>query len=139
MQCWGTRRARLASSSSSFPRGCASASIPCLQSRVRIARRGSTGICCRPGGRWLRRRGRNSCCRRRETACAATSPSWVVSTCPRCWVHAARRCATGSARSEEHTSELQSQFHLVCRLLLEKKKKLILHSNVSIKKQKKNK
>src|SRR5438309_1351925 len=26
------------------------------------------------------------------------------------------------ARSEEHTSELQSQFHLVCRLLLEKKK-----------------
>src|SRR5438309_5661654 len=33
-------------------------------------------------------------------------------------------------RSEEHTSELQSQFHLVCRLLLEKKKKTqdtILH------------
>src|SRR6266481_6529145 len=28
-------------------------------------------------------------------------------------------------RSEEHTSELQSQFHLVCRLLLEKKKKHI--------------
>src|SRR5689334_18554007 len=28
-------------------------------------------------------------------------------------------------RSEEHTSELQSQFHLVCRLLLEKKKKNI--------------
>src|SRR5689334_24335184 len=27
------------------------------------------------------------------------------------------------SRSEEHTSELQSQFHLVCRLLLEKKKK----------------
>src|SRR5438309_5649834 len=27
-----------------------------------------------------------------------------------------------SDRSEEHTSELQSQFHLVCRLLLEKKK-----------------
>src|SRR5689334_24514950 len=26
-------------------------------------------------------------------------------------------------RSEEHMSELQSQFHLVCRLLLEKKKK----------------
>src|SRR2546430_17105560 len=31
------------------------------------------------------------------------------------------RCATG-ARSEEHTSELQSQSNLVCRLLLEKKK-----------------
>src|SRR5689334_24096040 len=29
----------------------------------------------------------------------------------------------GLLRSEEHTSELQSQFHLVCRLLLEKKKK----------------
>src|SRR5258708_20306071 len=30
----------------------------------------------------------------------------------------------GPARSEEHTSELQSPDHLVCRLLLEKKKKL---------------
>src|SRR2546430_7814768 len=29
----------------------------------------------------------------------------------------------GSTRSEEHTSELQSQSNLVCRLLLEKKKK----------------
>src|SRR5689334_24609497 len=29
----------------------------------------------------------------------------------------------GPERSEEHTSELQSQFHLVCRLLLEKKNK----------------
>src|SRR5256884_9323181 len=28
------------------------------------------------------------------------------------------------SRSEEHTSELQSRLHLVCRLLLEKKKKL---------------
>src|SRR5438309_5439609 len=28
----------------------------------------------------------------------------------------------GGVRSEEHTSELQSQFHIVCRLLLEKKK-----------------
>src|SRR5438309_5416127 len=35
-----------------------------------------------------------------------------------------RRVVRGqAARSEEHTSELQSQFHLVCRLLLEKKKK----------------
>src|SRR2546427_7838807 len=42
------------------------------------------------------------------------------------------RTATGfrSARyrrSEEHTSELQSQSNLVCRLLLEKKKKKIIH------------
>src|SRR2546422_4044773 len=29
-----------------------------------------------------------------------------------------------SPRSEEHTSELQSRLHLVCRLLLEKKKKI---------------
>src|SRR5687768_17822198 len=29
----------------------------------------------------------------------------------------------GAGRSEEHTSELQSRLHLVCRLLLEKKKK----------------
>src|SRR2546422_3642886 len=36
------------------------------------------------------------------------------------------RCAGSScahSRSEEHTSELQSRLHLVCRLLLEKKKK----------------
>src|SRR2546429_4609387 len=31
--------------------------------------------------------------------------------------------AIGGPRSEEHTSELQSRLHLVCRLLLEKKKK----------------
>src|SRR5690242_21624851 len=33
------------------------------------------------------------------------------------------RISTFSARSEEHTSELQSHVNLVCRLLLEKKKK----------------
>src|SRR5207253_4328381 len=32
------------------------------------------------------------------------------------------RAAAGALRSEEHTSELQSRGHLVCRLLLEKKK-----------------
>src|SRR2546429_6981730 len=32
-------------------------------------------------------------------------------------------------RSEEHTSELQSRLHLVCRLLLEKKKKSYAHSH----------
>src|SRR2546422_7982435 len=34
--------------------------------------------------------------------------------------------AGGDARSEEHTSELRSRLHLVCRLLLEKKKLLYL-------------
>src|SRR2546429_2500596 len=33
------------------------------------------------------------------------------------------RLRVRDARSEEHTSELQSRLHLVCRLLLEKKKK----------------
>src|SRR2546429_1012199 len=33
-----------------------------------------------------------------------------------------RRTVDVDARSEEHTSELQSRLHLVCRLLLEKKK-----------------
>src|SRR2546430_13686273 len=39
----------------------------------------------------------------------------------------ARIFSFGVRRSEEHTSELQSQSNLVCRLLLEKKKKI--HSN----------
>src|SRR6267143_5515026 len=42
----------------------------------------------------------------------------------RCWRRRARRAVRSQARchrSEEHPSELQSQFHLVCRLLLEKK------------------
>src|SRR2546430_6369852 len=34
-----------------------------------------------------------------------------------------------AARSEEHTSELQSQSNLVCRLLLEKKKKAQVHDH----------
>src|SRR6266481_8837097 len=42
-------------------------------------------------------------------------------------------------RSEEHTSELQSQFHLVCRLLLEKKKNKTQPTLNLIKKKKNNK
>src|SRR2546430_9006287 len=56
---------------------------------------------------WPRRR-RARCCRWR--ACRA-----AIACCASPW-------ATRS-RSEEHTSELQSQSNLVCRLLLEKKKK----------------
>src|SRR5687768_18113400 len=37
------------------------------------------------------------------------------------WIDQVHRI--GADRSEEHTSELQSRLHLVCRLLLEKKKK----------------
>src|SRR5437870_9821079 len=36
------------------------------------------------------------------------------------------------SRSEEHTSELQSRGHLVCRLLLEKKKTHLLYQHMSI-------
>src|SRR6267142_4327475 len=42
-------------------------------------------------------------------------------------------------RSEEHTSELQSHVNLVCRLLLEKKKKITNHPHHSKKKQTHNK
>src|SRR5690242_21773543 len=51
------------------------------------------------------------------TAPWASGPSRSAST-----AHMAARTAT--TRSEEHTSELQSHVNLVCRLLLEKKKKI---------------
>src|SRR5713226_10299035 len=41
------------------------------------------------------------------------------------------------ARSEEHTSELQSPVHLVCRLLLEKKKQKHTPKSIKSKKHKK--
>src|SRR5439155_20551897 len=65
-------------------------------------------ICCdssTPG--WPRRRPS----RWPATPCPSSAPT--ATTCPS---RSARR------RSEEHTSELQSRGHLVCRLLLEKKK-----------------
>src|SRR3712207_9005692 len=40
-------------------------------------------------------------------------------------VHAGLCLAEGQRRSEEHTSELQSRQYLVCRLLLEKKNKVL--------------
>src|SRR6266481_7994928 len=59
----------------------------------------------------------------------------------RCWSTATSiwfiRRACGR-RSEEHTSELQSQFHLVCRLLLEKKKKNLVTHLIRKKNKKKN-
>src|SRR5258708_16513696 len=41
-----------------------------------------------------------------------------------------RSLAIPKSRSEEHTSELQSPDHLVCRLLLEKKKKKTHHAQI---------
>src|SRR5258705_7516660 len=49
---------------------------------------------------------------------------------------AGARHRTGT-RSEEHTSELQSLRHLVCRLLLEKKKKISPHSPATTKTRRK--
>src|SRR5947207_10492885 len=46
-----------------------------------------------------------------------------------CW-RAGSRWIFCSARSEEHTSELQSHSDLVCRLLLEKKKKNKKHDEI---------
>src|SRR5258708_13460727 len=66
------------------------------------------------------------CC----TICRVTRPAWIVSetlplqTTPGIvTVPAPTALAPRPRRSEEHTSELQSPDHLVCRLLLEKKKK----------------
>src|SRR2546425_9038347 len=48
-------------------------------------------------------------------------------------LRAAQRCGVAPAyRSEEHTSELQSLAYLVCRLLLEKKKKQNIEADVLI-------
>src|SRR3989442_8971200 len=59
--------------------------------------------------------------RRRASVCAVTDISQLLrdrSLQPPC-----ETVVFGILRSEEHTSELQSRPHLVCRLLLEKKKK----------------
>src|SRR5439155_26098736 len=57
--------------------------------------------------------------------CGDPLPSWRIATlafarCARC--RRLSRAIDRERRSEEHTSELQSRGHLVCRLLLEKKK-----------------
>src|SRR5690625_6434142 len=49
-------------------------------------------------------------------------PAWRMVKPAEVWL-ASRGQVPGVRRSEEHTSELQSRGHLVCRLLLEKKKK----------------
>src|SRR5690349_22962662 len=49
-----------------------------------------------------------------------------------CRVDTLVRERPGRPRSEEHTSELQSRRDLVCRLLLEKKKKYSLHGIASV-------
>src|SRR5690348_17724503 len=75
----------------------------------------SSDVCSSDLGRSCSGRGRCTC---------AGGPS------ARCCGHRCRRSRCRPWRSEEHTSELQSPVHLVCRLLLEKKKK----KNIKIKK-----
>src|SRR2546422_8530439 len=67
-----------------------------------------------------------------------------VSVARRCWIRSSDTCLVrpsvhsrwtlrqSDCRSEEHTSELQSRLHLVCRLLLEKKKNTLHHPLPSI-------
>src|SRR2546422_3509662 len=50
---------------------------------------------------------------------APRSSSWAEAS----WLRSSTGRFWRESRSEEHTSELQSRLHLVCRLLLEKKKK----------------
>src|SRR3712207_6859406 len=59
---------------------------------------------------------------RRGTPGPQAHPGTWPRACRQSSYTAGRRCPSG--RSEEHTSELQSRQYLVCRLLLEKKKKI---------------
>src|SRR2546422_4168221 len=52
-----------------------------------------------------------------------TSNSGPTASAEFCRTPGSALCQNSADRSEEHTSELQSRLHLVCRLLLEKKKK----------------
>src|SRR2546429_3607104 len=61
----------------------------------------------------------------RSVRIATSTPPRPVSVSkirPSCAWKPTRRMVPAIPRSEEHTSELQSRLHLVCRLLLEKKK-----------------
>src|SRR3712207_6871229 len=55
-------------------------------------------------------------------AIASAAAIFISSLMLRAFASSAPRKMPGKARSEEHTSELQSRQYLVCRLLLEKKK-----------------
>src|SRR2546422_7701147 len=66
---------------------------------------------------------RSACPRRILMSGSTRSPSRVLRSARSSAPCGCRRTSSSSSRSEEHTSELQSRLHLVCRLLLEKKKK----------------
>src|SRR5215203_6819792 len=63
----------------------------------------------------------------------SSNGSMKPSSPPKAWRHSS---GSSPVRSEEHTSELQSRQYLVCRLLLEKKKKKIKQQPIRRKKEK---
>src|SRR5206468_5313818 len=80
-------------------------SKPCTSSKSRRAKR-------------TRRDKRKSCC------WPAVASTWTRNGSPWATAIGGGDCWPTTRRSEEHTSELQSRSDLVCRLLLEKKKKI---------------
>src|SRR2546429_1939298 len=86
---------------------------------------------------------RSSYIRRKPAALSKGQNSKPPSTSPMGWSRNSKEVMmpkfpppprTAQKRSEEHTSELQSRLHLVCRLLLEKKKKKNKHNTIMVNK-----
>src|SRR2546429_1278584 len=74
--------------------------------------------------------------KRKAEAVKAALRGPISTACPGSFLRKQAHCllyldAESASRSEEHTSELQSRLHLVCRLLLEKKKHAESGLNVS--------
>src|SRR5437773_8291948 len=99
--CWSSADIRPWPASGPFPEGSWNWEKPSAKPRsVKPAKKPASPL--RPPSCWV--------C---MTACCATTPAAPSIT----------SCSLIFSRSEEHTSELQSHHDLVCRLLLEKKKK----------------
>src|SRR5690625_6477857 len=82
----------------------------------------SCRCCCRSGYR------RYSLCIHHRSHVGKT-----IDLCPFCLQRAwSTKCNRRGIRSEEHTSELQSRGHLVCRLLLEKKKQKEISKSITV-------
>src|SRR2546427_8430602 len=103
MHCGDTRLEILSRSPRLTPRRCGVSQRQCLPPTL--------------SSLWLSQRIRDS------------SPSAPRSTRPQVRFRSSGWERAPTLRSEEHTSELQSQSNLVCRLLLEKKKKKKTHVN----------
>src|SRR5260221_5169597 len=76
----------------------------------------------------MRRRGRSSPRQPRAYQKPSAALATGITAIPGCVMPpmVSGKLVVGAARSEEHTSELQSHSDLVCRLLLEKKKKYVV-------------